>query len=190
MMLIPFLVYFLKSLHFFPLQQERENPTMAVYANVAEMKKLIPRVPPSSTSTCSSPGLPLSPTLDSPEWDGQPEQDKMFYPATHPQSPTHMPSGMEVSVPPVPSMPAPSVPAPTSLPPTLPQGSDWEQLLDETTGRYYYYNATLNQTSWAAPEPLSPHQEGPVRSIWHENALLIGLKVGTLAKWLVLLLHI
>ncbi|KAB5530633.1 hypothetical protein PHYPO_G00131620 [Pangasianodon hypophthalmus] len=148
-------------------KQERENPTMAVYANVTELKKLMPRVPPSSTSTCSSPGLPLSPAPDSPEWESRPEQDnsKMSYPATHPQSPT-LPTGMDASALPIPAMPAPSVPAPfvpapSSLPPALSQGSDWEQLLDSTTGRHYYYNAILNQSSWVAPELLSPHQEGP-----------------------------
>lgn len=35
-------------------------------------------------------------------------------------------------------------------------GSDWEQLLDETTGRHYYYNQALKQTSWTAPEPSPP----------------------------------
>lgn len=153
----------------FPLQQERENPTMAVYANVTELKKLTPRVPPSSTSTCSSPGLPLSPAPDSPGWEERPEQDngKMFYPDTHPQTPT-LPTGMD-SLP----LPAPSVPAPSSLPPSVSQGSDWKQLLDETSGRPYYYNAALNQTSWAAPEPLSPQQEGPVKNIRHDDAVVI-----------------
>lgn len=141
---------------------------MAVYANISELKKVTPRVLPSSTSTCSSPGLPLSPAPDSPEWEGRvgPDQDnsKMFYPSTQPRSPT-LPSGTEAFALPFPAIPAPSVPAPSSLPPTLSQDSDWEQLLDETTGRRYYYNAVLNQTSWVAPEPLSPQQEGPVRSI-------------------------
>ncbi|KAG7317374.1 hypothetical protein KOW79_019672 [Hemibagrus wyckioides] len=132
---------------------ERENPTMAVYANVTELKKMVSRIPPASTSTCSSPGLPLSPAPDSPEWEGRPEQDngKMFYPALQPQSPTLL----------FPAVVAPSVPAPSSLPPALLPGSDWEQLLDEVTGRHYYYSASLNQTTWDPPEPLSPQQEGP-----------------------------
>lgn len=153
----------------FLLQQERENPTVAVYANVTELKKLSPHMHPSSISTCSSPSLPLSPAPDSPEWEEQPEQDngKMFYPATHPQSPT-LPRVMDS-----PPLPAPSVPAPSSLPPTVSQGSEWIQLLDETSGRPYYYNATLNQTTWDAPELLSPQQEGLVRNIWHDDAVVI-----------------
>lgn len=139
---------------------------MAVYANISELKKVTPRVPPSSASTCSSPGLPLSPAPDSPEWEGRvgPEQDnsKMFYPSTHPQSPT---LGTDAPALPFPAIPAPSVPAPSSLPPILSQDPDWEQLMDETTGRCYYYNAALNRTSWIAPEPLSLQQDGPVSSI-------------------------
>ncbi|XP_046690489.1 rho GTPase-activating protein 27 isoform X2 [Silurus meridionalis] len=136
--------------------KEHENPTTAVYANVAELKKLTPCVLPSATSTCSSPGLSLSPAPDSPEWEAQTEQDnnKMFYPATHPQSPT-LPVGVDPLALTVPVVGAPSVSAPSSLPPTVPPGSDWEQLLDETTGRHFYYNATLNQTSWVAPDPNS-----------------------------------
>ncbi|KAK3511892.1 hypothetical protein QTP70_027492 [Hemibagrus guttatus] len=131
---------------------ERENPTMAVYANVTELKKIVSRIPPASTSTCSSPGLSLSPAPDSPEWEGRPEQDngKMFSPASHPQSPTLL----------FPAVVAPAVSAPSSLPPALLPGSEWEQLLDEVSGRHYYYSATLNQTSWDPPEPLSPQQEG------------------------------
>ncbi|KAM9494803.1 rho GTPase-activating protein 27 isoform 2-T3 [Clarias gariepinus] len=147
-------------------KQEHENPTTAVYANVSELKKLSLRIPPSSTSTCSSPGLPLTPAPDSPEWEGQPEDNsKMFYPSTHPRTPT-LPAGMDASALPIPavpapSVPAPSVPAPSLLPPTLLPGSDWKQHLDETTGRHYYYNDSLKKSSWDAPEPLSPQLEGP-----------------------------
>ncbi|XP_017309931.1 rho GTPase-activating protein 27 isoform X1 [Ictalurus punctatus] len=140
-------------------KQERENPNMAVYANVTELKKLANRVPPTSTSTCSSPGLPLSPAPDSPQWEERPGDDqdsgKMFYPAAYPQSPT-LPAAMDASAL---LSPAPSVSAPSSLPPTVSQGSDWEQLVDDNSGRPYYFSATLNQTSWDAPEPISPQPE-------------------------------
>uniref|UniRef100_UPI003AAF6B68 rho GTPase-activating protein 15-like n=1 Tax=Centroberyx gerrardi TaxID=166262 RepID=UPI003AAF6B68 len=43
------------------------------------------------------------------------------------------------------------------LSPASSQGScGWEQLLDEASGRPYYYNPSSGATSWAAPEPLSP----------------------------------
>ncbi|XP_036423256.1 rho GTPase-activating protein 12 isoform X2 [Colossoma macropomum] len=145
---------------------ENENPTTAVYANVTDLKKTT-RSAPSSSSTCSSPGLSLSPAPDSalsPDpvgWEVHTDQDsgKAFYyhPATQqsswadPRSPTPA-AGMEAS--------ATALPAPSSTSPALPRSSDWEQLLDETTGRHYYYNHTLKQTTWVAPEPQA---DGPVR---------------------------
>ncbi|XP_062293955.1 rho GTPase-activating protein 27-like isoform X2 [Scomber scombrus] len=32
----------------------------------------------------------------------------------------------------------------------------WERLLDEASGRFYYYNPITRSTSWSAPEPPSP----------------------------------
>ncbi|XP_066530343.1 rho GTPase-activating protein 27 isoform X2 [Hoplias malabaricus] len=138
---------------------ENENPTTAVYANVTDLKKTA-RSAPSSSSTCSSPGLSLSPGPDSASspdpvgWEVHTDQDsgKAFYyhPATQQSSwedprSTPPPAGMEAS-------PLPAAPS-TSASPALSQGSDWEQLLDETTGRHYYYNHSLKQTTWEAPEP-------------------------------------
>ncbi|KAM9345722.1 rho GTPase-activating protein 27-like [Symphorus nematophorus] len=45
--------------------------------------------------------------------------------------------------------------------PVAPQGSGqgscvWEQLVDEVSGRFYYYDPTSGATSWVAPEPPSP----------------------------------
>lgn len=48
--------------------------------------------------------------------------------------------------------------------PTSSQGSfGWERLMDEVSGRFYYYNPTSGATSWTPPEPLSPSspQGGP-----------------------------
>ncbi|XP_041812234.1 rho GTPase-activating protein 27 isoform X2 [Chelmon rostratus] len=42
------------------------------------------------------------------------------------------------------------------LSPASSQGCVWEQLVDEVSGRFYYYNPTTGATSWTAPEPLSP----------------------------------
>ncbi|KAL7826559.1 hypothetical protein AOLI_G00317680 [Acnodon oligacanthus] len=136
---------------------ENENPTTAVYANVTDLKKTTRSVP-SSSSTCSSPGLSLSPAPDSatsPDsagWEVHTDQDsgKAFYyhPATQ-QSSWADPR----SPPPAAGMEASALPIPTSTSPALPRSSDWEQLLDESTGRHYYYNHTLKQTTWVAPEP-------------------------------------
>lgn len=144
-------------------QVENENPSTAVYANVTDLKKIGARSPVSSVSTCSSPGLVLSPAPDfatppsSAEWqvhtDHDSGKDFFYHPTTgqsswsDPRSP-HPGSGMESLTSPLPAVSTPS--SAHSL------GSDWQQLLDEATGRHYYYNHTLKQSSWTAPEPLSP----------------------------------
>ncbi|XP_051571274.1 rho GTPase-activating protein 27-like [Myxocyprinus asiaticus] len=143
------------------IKVENENPNTAVYANVTDLKKNGPRSPISSASNCSSPGITLSPAPDStspPElagWqvhtDHDSGKDFYYHPATgqsswsDPRSP-HPGVGMETS-------PFPSMSTPSSA---HSQGSDWEQLLDEATGKHYYYNHTLKQSSWTVPEPLSP----------------------------------
>uniref|UniRef100_A0A1A8J910 Rho GTPase activating protein 27 n=2 Tax=Nothobranchius TaxID=28779 RepID=A0A1A8J910_NOTKU len=43
------------------------------------------------------------------------------------------------------------------LSPASSQGSgDWEQLMDETSGRIYFHNPNTGATSWSVPEPQSP----------------------------------
>ncbi|XP_067237763.1 rho GTPase-activating protein 27 isoform X2 [Chanodichthys erythropterus] len=144
-----------------PTIKTENDPTTAVYANVSDLKKTVPRSSNSSASTCSSPGIALSPAPDtvsppnSAGWqvhtDHDSGKDYYYHPATgqsswsDPRNP-HPGAGME-SV--TSAMPEPTPSSAHSL------GSDWVQLLDETTGRHYYYNSTLKQTSWTAPEPSS-----------------------------------
>ncbi|XP_057201976.1 rho GTPase-activating protein 27 isoform X2 [Triplophysa rosa] len=145
------------------IKVENENPNTAVYANVTDLKKIGARSPISSVSTCSSPGLVLSPGPDSAtppssaEWqvhtDHDSGKDFFYHPTTgqsswsDPRSP-HPGSVMEPL-----TFPLPTVSTPPSAHSV---GSDWQQVLDEATGRHYYYNHTLNQSSWTAPDPLSP----------------------------------
>ncbi|KAF7644542.1 hypothetical protein LDENG_00220150 [Lucifuga dentata] len=85
------------------------------------------------------------------------------------------PSSSQISIP-TPSLPCPSDPdsslspsghtcysSPECINSTSPgspqegwQGSRWEQLVDEASGRIYFYNPQSGATSWAAPEPLCP----------------------------------
>lgn len=151
-----------KAPFFFHLSHQTENdPNTAVYANVSDLKKTVPRSSNSSASTCSSPGIALSPAPDtvsppnSAGWqvhtDHDSGKDYYYHPATgqsswsDPRNP-HPGAAMESVTSP---MPEPTPSSAHSL------GSDWVQLLDETTGRHYYYNSTLKQTSWTAPEPSS-----------------------------------
>ncbi|XP_056609243.1 rho GTPase-activating protein 27 isoform X2 [Triplophysa dalaica] len=145
------------------IKVENENPNTAVYANVTDLKKIGARSPISSVSTCSSPGLVLSPDPDfvtppsSAEWQVHTDQESgkdFFYHPTSGQSSWSDPrsplpgSAMESL-----TFPLPTVSTPSS---TNSVGSDWQQVLDEATGKHYYYNHTLNQTTWSAPDPLSP----------------------------------
>ncbi|KAG7504410.1 rho GTPase-activating protein 27-like isoform X1 [Solea senegalensis] len=80
-------------------------------------------------------------------------------------------------IPPPPMVPAPSTPgctpsstvsspgmiSPTSLLSPKDEWQDscvWEQLMDDVSGRFYYFNPTTGATSWTAPEPLSPSSTG------------------------------
>ncbi|XP_067472077.1 rho GTPase-activating protein 27-like isoform X1 [Thunnus thynnus] len=122
----------------------------------------------SSSSGMMSPASPLSPHDD---WQVHTDQDsgKQFY--YHPV--TRQTTWSDPRSPPPP--PAADVdqskgregghlasPSPL-LSPASSQGScGWEQLVDEASGRFYYYNPTSGATSWTAPEPLSPPSPSPL----------------------------
>ncbi|XP_042583934.1 rho GTPase-activating protein 27-like isoform X3 [Cyprinus carpio] len=143
-----------------PTIKTENDPTTAVYASVTDLKKTVPRPSNSSASTCSSPGITLSPAPDSASltnsdrWqvhtDHNSGKEYYYNPETGQSSwsdPRSPPAGA--------GMEPVTFPIPVSTPSSAhSQGSDWEQLLDETTGRHYYYNHILKQTSWTAPEPL------------------------------------
>ncbi|KAK7167397.1 hypothetical protein R3I94_001709 [Phoxinus phoxinus] len=145
-----------------PTIKTENDPTTAVYANVTDLKKTVPRSSNSSASTCSSPGIALSPGPDSAcshssaAWqvhtDHDSGKDYYYQPSTgesswsDPRSP-HPGADMESVTSP---MPVSSPSSAHSL------DSDWEKLLDEATGRHYYYNHVLKETSWTAPEPSPP----------------------------------
>ncbi|XP_026063377.1 rho GTPase-activating protein 27-like isoform X4 [Carassius auratus] len=143
-----------------PIKTEND-PATAVYANVTDLKKSVPR-PSNSSSTCSSPGITLTPAPDSASppnsagWqvhtDNSSGKEYYYHPGTGQSSwsdPRSPPAGA--------GMESVTSPIPASTPSSAHSlGSDWEQLLDETTGRHYYYNHALKQSSWTAPEPSPP----------------------------------
>ncbi|XP_059407603.1 rho GTPase-activating protein 27-like isoform X2 [Carassius carassius] len=143
-----------------PIKTEND-PATAVYANVTDLKKTVPR-PSNSSSTCSSPGITLTPAPDSTSppnsagWqvhtDNSSGKEYYYHPGTGQSSwsvPRSPPAGA--------GMESVTSPIPASTPSSAHSlGSDWEQLLDETTGRHYYYNHALKQSSWTAPEPSPP----------------------------------
>uniref|UniRef100_A0A665WC83 Rho GTPase activating protein 27 n=1 Tax=Echeneis naucrates TaxID=173247 RepID=A0A665WC83_ECHNA len=143
------------------LQVENESPRSAVYVNVAQLRKSISESPPSAPAS-------YSPSYLEPEgWevhtDRESGQQYYYHPATgrttwdNPflYSPTdpEPPPEEELCSPSPPQSPALSLS--TSSPPAW--TSDWEQLVDETSGRPYFYNPMSGETSWEPPEQLSPY---------------------------------
>ncbi|XP_038591788.1 rho GTPase-activating protein 27 isoform X1 [Micropterus salmoides] len=142
-------------------QAENENLRSAVYVNVGQLRKSISESPPSAPSS-------YSPSYFNPEgWeahvDEESGQEYYYHPATgrttwdNPflDSPTD-PEPLTSEEPCSPSPPqSPAFSLSTASPPAW--TSDWEQLVDETSGRPYFYNPMSGETSWEPPEQLSPY---------------------------------
>ncbi|KAM7387664.1 hypothetical protein PAMA_010008 [Pampus argenteus] len=177
------------------------GPVSPIYANVSSLKKTAqisvsgPAIPapsvtdvaPStghtpSSSSSSSFGMinPTSTISLHDEWQVHTDQDsgKQFYynPATKqttwsdPRSPLPLPAGdIDQSK----GVEGGNLASPSPVPS---QGScSWEQLVDEVSGRFYYYNPNSGATSWAAPEsgipsPLPPSSPpAPTAARRHDN---------------------
>ncbi|XP_069381533.1 rho GTPase-activating protein 27 isoform X2 [Paralichthys olivaceus] len=142
-----------------------------IYANISVKKTshdshdlLIPPPPtepapfptghtPSSSVSSSDIIRPASPISPQDEWQVHTDNDsgKMFY--FHPVTRQTTWTDPNSSTAPPAALASPS----QLLSPASSQGSCcWEQLLDEASGRFYYFNLTTRATSWTAPEPLSP----------------------------------
>nr|XP_019960399.1 PREDICTED: rho GTPase-activating protein 27-like isoform X1 [Paralichthys olivaceus] len=142
-------------------QVENESLRSAIYVNVAQLRQSISESPPSAPSS-------YSPSyLDQEGWevhiDQESGQEYFYHPSTgqttwdnpfldSPTDPKRLPA-LDPCSPSPPQSPALSLS--TSSPPAWP--SDWEQLVDETSGRPYFYNPMSGETSWEPPELLSPY---------------------------------
>ncbi|XP_010873242.2 rho GTPase-activating protein 27 isoform X5 [Esox lucius] len=138
-------------------QVENANPNTAIYANVTELKRNTARPPPV---------LPLGAALlISPEgWQVHTDKDsgkEFFYHPTTGQTTWAKPGSPLLSTSMELPKEVPAVPAPSQTPSpahssTSSQGSNWEKLMDDTSGQPYFYNPYSGATSWLAPEPNSP----------------------------------
>uniref|UniRef100_UPI0037E9004C rho GTPase-activating protein 27-like isoform X2 n=1 Tax=Semicossyphus pulcher TaxID=241346 RepID=UPI0037E9004C len=130
----------------------------------------LPSHTPSSSVSSSGMISPASPITPLDGWQVHTDQDsgKVFYfhPLTRqttwsdPRSPPSPPSrDMDQSR----RSEGGQLTSPSPLfSPTSSQGScGWEQLVDDVTGRFYYYNPTSGATSWTPPDPLSPSSPSP-----------------------------
>lgn len=165
-------------------QVGNESLRSAVYVNVAQLHQSISESPPSAPSSCS-------PSYLDPEgWevhvDQESGQEYYYHPTTgrttwdNPflDSPTD-PEPLPAEEPCSPSSPLSPALSLSTASPTPVWTSDWEQLVDETSGHPYFYNPMSGETSWEPPEQLSPypplmepmsvhrfHEDGPVRTAW------------------------
>lgn len=169
-------------LKIFP-QANNETLPSPVYVNVTQLRQSISESPPSAPSS-------FSPSYLDPEgWeeilDEESGQTYYHHPPTgrttwdnpfidSPTEPELLPAEQPLS----PSPPlSPTLSPPPISPPAL--TSDWEELVDESSGRPYFYNTMSGETSWEPPEQLSPypplmepmsvhrfHEDGPVRTVW------------------------
>ncbi|XP_059204443.1 rho GTPase-activating protein 27 [Centropristis striata] len=166
-----------------PPTQDSSVPTSPIYANVLSLKKTsVPQISvsgpalPSSpspdhtssipdhtpSSSVSSSGMisPASPLSPQDGWQVHRDQDSgktfYFHPVTR-QSTWSDPRPGAPAPPPRDPDPSPSTLTSPLLSPASSQGSGlWETLVDDVSGRFYYYNPASGATSWTAPEPLSP----------------------------------
>nr|XP_043869904.1 rho GTPase-activating protein 27 [Solea senegalensis] len=142
-------------------QVENESLHSAVYVNVAQLRQSVSESPPSAPSS-------YSPSYLDPEgWEVHTDQESgqefYYHPTTghttwdNPflDSPTDVErfSAEEPCSPSPPKSPALSLITPS--PPAW--TSEWEQLVDEISGRSYFYNPMSGETSWEPPEQLSPY---------------------------------
>uniref|UniRef100_A0A3P9P2N5 Rho GTPase activating protein 27 n=1 Tax=Poecilia reticulata TaxID=8081 RepID=A0A3P9P2N5_POERE len=132
------------------LQVQNENLRSAVYVNVAELRQSISESPPSDPSPCSPSYL----TQEGWEVHVDQESGQEYY--YHPDTGSTTWDNPYLDSPTDPEQLPPEVP----FPPPSPQSdwaSDWEQLVDETTGQPYFYNHMSGETSWDPPEQQSPY---------------------------------
>ncbi|XP_034414238.1 rho GTPase-activating protein 27 isoform X2 [Cyclopterus lumpus] len=149
---------------------ENQSLRSAVYANVAQLRQSTSESPPSS----------YSPSYLDPEgWEVHVDEDSgqeyYYHPPTGRTTWDNpfLDSPTDPEPPCSPSPPQSPVLSPSAASPPA-WASDWEQLVDETSGRPYFYNPMSGETSWEPPEHLSPypplmepmsvhrfHEEGP-----------------------------
>ncbi|XP_012727158.2 rho GTPase-activating protein 27 isoform X1 [Fundulus heteroclitus] len=132
------------------LKVQDENLRTAVYVNVAQLRQSISESPPSDPSPCSPSYLKQE------GWEVHVDQESGQEYYYHPDTGSTTWDNPFLDSPTDPERLPPEVPCSPSPPPTE-SASDWEQLVDESTGRPYFYNHMSGETSWDPPEQQSPY---------------------------------
>lgn len=146
-------------------QVEDDNALTAVYVNIPRVRRsTIDTSSPITPPLQDFPDPPDNLLLDSAGWevhtDEQSGQEYYFHPSTG-RSTWDFPLSysMDSSVATEEARSPPSFPqSPISSPAgPSPQrwSSDWEKVLDDNTGRHYFFNSVSGQSSWDPPEDIS-----------------------------------
>ncbi|KAM4715469.1 rho GTPase-activating protein 27 [Anableps anableps] len=131
-------------------QAQDENLRSAVYVNVAQLRQSISESPPSDPSPCSPSYLKQE------GWEVHVDQESGQEYYYHPDTGRTTWDNPFLDSPTDPERLPPEEPFSPSPPPSD-LASDWEQLVDETTGQPYFYNHMSGETSWDPPEQQSPY---------------------------------
>ncbi|XP_042590918.1 rho GTPase-activating protein 27-like isoform X1 [Cyprinus carpio] len=148
---------------------EDDNDLTAVYVNLPRVRRSTPDPPTTIASPSQEfPDPPDTLLLDSAGWeihtDDQSGQEYYYHPSTgrstweNPLSYSmESTAGTEEAHSP-PSFPQSPISSPVGSSPQR-WSSDWEKVLDENTGRHYFFNPVSGQSSWDPPEDItSPGQ--------------------------------
>lgn len=167
----------------FALYQVEDEDLSAVYVNVPRARKSVSDLTFSATSPRSSWGVPETSDstpdrpnnlhLDSKGWEIHTDQESgqqyYYQPSTgrstwdNPLS-RSMESDTGAEEPPTSPSPVQSPVCSPSVSSPPRWGSDWEKVLDESSGRHYYFNPVSGESLWDLPEDLlsSLPDGGPV----------------------------
>lgn len=149
----------------FVRQVEDDSALTAVYVNIPRMRQsAINTSSPIASPLQDFPEPPDNFLLDSAGWqvhtDDQTGQEYYYQPSTGRSTweyPLHSRS-MESSVGTEGARSPPSFPQSPACSPVAPTlrrwSSDWEKVLDENTGRHYFFNTVSGQSSWDPPEDI------------------------------------
>ncbi|XP_067285531.1 rho GTPase-activating protein 27 [Pseudorasbora parva] len=145
-------------------QVEDDSALTAVYVN-------IPRVRRSTIESSSPVASPLQNflhppdtlLLDSAGWevhtDDQSGKEYYYHPSTGRSTwdyPLSFSMDLPVATEEARSPPSfPQSPTCSPIPPSQRWSSDWEKVLDENTGRHYFFNSVSGQSSWDPPEDIN-----------------------------------
>lgn len=144
-----------------PLYQVKDDDLTAVYVNLPRSRQKSVSSFPSPSAWGISEPAELQDTLGSEGWETHTDEESgkeyYYHPSTgrstwdYPLSPS---MDSEVGTNEFPLSPVPSLSPACSPTDETKWTSDWEKVLDEKSGRHYFFNPVSGQSSWDPPDDL------------------------------------